>query len=228
MAEGKPLAIVTGGNRGIGKEIARQLTAKGYRVIIGVRDPEKGAEAATETGAEFLTLDMANEKSILQFAEKVKTDFGKVKVLVNNAGILDKADNRLLDVSAEIISQTLNTNSIGPLLLTRAMASNMIAGASVINISSGGGSMTDPVGGWAPAYCISKTLLNAITRQLASELQSKNITVNSVCPGWVKTDMGGKNAPRTVAQGADTAVWLATDPHAATGKFYRDRKEISF
>ena len=228
MEDNKPIAIVTGGNRGIGKEIARQLVAKGFRVIIGVRDPVKGADAATETGAEFLLLDLSDEKSILQFAEKVKTDFGKVKVLVNNAGILNKSDNRLLDVSAEIISQTLQTNSIGPLLLTRAMATNMVPGAAVINISSGGGSMTDAVGGWAPAYCISKTLLNAITRQLASELKTKNITVNSICPGWVQTDMGGKNAPRTVAQGADTAVWLATDPHAATGKFYRDRKEIPF
>lgn len=149
-------------------------------------------------------------------------------MLVNNAGVLSSDDHRILDATLPLINETFAVNAIGPLLLTQAIAPLMPAGARVIMISSGGGSMSDAVGGWAAVYCVSKTLLNAITRQLANELSSREIAVNAVCPGWVRTDMGGKSAPRSVEQGVATAVWLATTETVPSGKFLRDKKEIPF
>ena len=221
-------AIVTGGSRGIGKEIAKQLVAEGFSVIIAAKDKARGEAAAAETGAAFLQLDVSDEKSIHAFAAKVKATSAHIDVLVNNAGVLKSEDQSMLEATSSLIDETFRTNAIGALLLTNAIVPLMNSGGRVIMMSSGGGSMTDPVGGWSPVYCVSKALLNAITRQLASELRSKKISVNSMCPGWVRTDMGGRNAPRTVQQGADTAVWLATATGLPTGKFFRDRKEIPF
>lgn len=228
MTQAAKTAIVTGANRGIGREIARQLLAAGFRVIVAARDPAKGAKAAEELGAGFLQLDLSDPQSILHFGKAAKEKYGKIDVLINNAGIIGKDDNRLLEASLSLVNETFSTNAIGPLLLTQTIAPLMPAGGRVIMISSGGGSMSDPVGGWSPVYCVSKSLLNAITRQLASELKSAKISVNAICPGWVRTDMGGNSAPRSVGQGADTAAWLATTNENPTGKFFRDRKEIPF
>jgi NAD(P)-dependent dehydrogenase (short-subunit alcohol dehydrogenase family) len=224
----KKTAIVTGANRGIGFEIAKQLAENNFNVIIAARNLKEGNAAAEKMGAHFLQLDLSDEKSIASFPSRLKENFGKIDVLVNNAGIIEKGDNDITRVSSAIIHATLATNAIGPLLLTQALLPLMNPGARVINISSGGGSMTDPVGGWSPVYCTSKTLLNAFTRHLAYFLADKNISVNAVCPGWVRTDMGGPSAPRNVTQGADTAVWLATETKIPTGKFFRDRKVIPF
>lgn len=228
MTQAAKTAIVTGANRGIGKEIARQLAANGFRVIVAARDILKGKKAAEELNADFLLLDLSDPQSILRFGKETKEKYGKIDVLINNAGMIGKDDNRLLEAGLSLVRETFSTNAIGPLLLTQTITPLMSAGGRVIMVSSGGGSMSDPVGGWSPVYCVSKSLLNAITRHLASELKSAKISVNAICPGWVRTDMGGNSAPRSVAQGADTAVWLATATENPTGKFFRDRKEIPF
>jgi len=177
--------------------------------------------------AHALVMDVASEESIRQAA----VEFGKLKikldVLINNAAILSGEDESILHSNESLQIQTITTNGLGPLRVCKAFLPVMNKPSRIINISSGGGSMTDPVGGWAPAYCVSKSLLNAITRQLANELMEDGISVNAVCPGWVKTKMGGASAPRSVSQGAVTPVWLATEaPQNLSGKFFRDKTEI--
>jgi NAD(P)-dependent dehydrogenase (short-subunit alcohol dehydrogenase family) len=173
-----------------------------------------------------LVLDVADPISIEQAAAYVKSEWGQLDVLINNAAVLLKEDQSLASGVADVFHKTMHTNVFGPVAVTRALLPLMPAGARIIMTSSGGGSMTDPVGGWSPVYCVSKSSLNAATRHLAYELASRNISVNAYCPGWVRTDMGGKSAPRSVEQGADTAVWLATTNPIPTGRFFRDRKEI--
>jgi len=148
-------------------------------------------------------------------------------VLVNNAGIMMDGDDAILEVSDNIFRRTIETNVLGALRATRAFTPLLVKSKAprVINVSSSGGQLTGGADGWSPAYCISKTALNGVTSQLAAALPK--FAVNSVCPGWVRTDMGGRNATRSVEEGADTIVWLATDaPQKLTGKFLRDRKEI--
>jgi len=148
-------------------------------------------------------------------------------VLINNAGIMMDGDDAILKVRDDLLRETLETNTLGALRVTRAFVPLLAKSKAprVINVSSGGGQLTGGADGWSPAYCISKTALNGVTSQLATALPK--FAVNSVCPGWVRTDMGGGNATRSVEEGADTIVWLATDaPQKLTGKFLRDRKEI--
>jgi NAD(P)-dependent dehydrogenase (short-subunit alcohol dehydrogenase family) len=139
-----------------------------------------------------------------------------------------KEDHSLLKDSFNVFEKTIKTNAEAQLQVTKTFHSIIPEGGRIIMTSSGGGSMSDPVGGWSPAYCVSKSFLGAITRHLAYELSSRKIAVNAFDPGWVKTDMGGNSAPRSLEQGADTAVWLATSEITTTGKFFRDRKEISW
>jgi len=146
---------------------------------------------------------------------------------VNNAGIIVDGDDAILETSDALVRKTLETNTLGPLRVTRAFVLLLRKSKAprVINVSSGGGQLTGGADGWAPAYCNSKTALNGVTVQLAAALPK--FAVNSVCPGWVRTDMGGANATRSVQEGADTIVWLASEaPQDLTGKFLRDRKEI--
>ena len=153
----------------------------------------------------------------------------RLDVLVNNAGILGPGDDSVLALGSELLERTLRTNTVGPLVVTQAFLPLLRKSDSprVVNVSSSGGSLTD-MGHWAPAYSISKAALNAVTRQFAAALSGKS-AVNSVCPGWVRTDMGGEGATRSVGEGADTIVWLATDaPWTLTGKFLRDRQEITW
>jgi len=147
--------------------------------------------------------------------------------LVNNAGILLDEDKAALTITPQIFETTMRTNTLGPLLVAAAFQSALEKSSAprIINVSSGGGQLADGADGWAPAYCISKTALNGVTAQLAVALPK--FAVNSVCPGWVRTDMGGLGATSSVKEGADTIVWLATDaPQKLTGKFLRNRKEI--
>ena len=224
--------MITGSNRGIGFEIARQCAAKSYRVFISGRNQEKLETALHQLQqenlkAEILLMDTSDGKSISEAAAQFRSLNIPLDILINNAGIGVRGDQLLSSGREEIFTQTLVTNAYGPLRVTKEFLPFIPPGGRVIMISSGGGSMTDDVGGWWPAYCVSKTLLNSITRHLAHELEEKNISVNAVCPGWVRTDMGGAGASRSVAKGAETPVWLALNaPQDVTGKFFRDKKEI--
>src|SRR6185369_7482209 len=225
------IILVTGSNKGIGFEVVKQLAKLGHQVILTARDEAKGLEALKKVKTEglnvqFIPLDVTNEKSIQQAASKVKSDFGKLDVLINNAAISLRGDHSLLTNDSAITEQIINTNALAQLAITRAFQSLIPNGGRIIMISSGGGSMSDPVGGWSPAYCVSKSFLGAITRHLAYELSSRKISVNALDPGWVQTDMGGRSAPGSVEEGADTPVWLATTDKTATGKFFRNRREI--
>lgn len=227
------IILVTGSNKGIGLEIVRQLAQQGNEVILTARDEKKGLDTQNKLKAEklsvhFIPLDITNQESIQHAFNQVKSEFGKLDVLINNAAVLLKEDQSLLRNDAAVFEKTLHANAFAQLAVTKQFHSIIPNGGRIIMTSSGGGSMSDPVGGWSPAYCVSKSLLGAITRHLAHELSSRNISVNAFDPGWVKTDMGGSSAPRSVAQGADTAVWLATQDGISTGKFFRDRKAIAW
>lgn len=230
--EAQKTILITGSNRGIGFEIARQCARKNFRVFISGRDETKLQQASLQLRhenlhTEKLLMDVSDPLSILKAAAEFKALNLKLDVLVNNAGIGVKGDNSISAGKEDVFTETLNTNSYGPLRVTKAFLPVMSAPGRIIMISSGGGSMTDDPGGWWPAYCVSKTLLNALTRQLAHELMRKHIAVNAVCPGWVRTDMGGPGAYRSVERGAETPVWLAGEsPQELTGKFLRDKKII--
>lgn len=231
MAKNK-IALVTGANKGIGNEIARQLAAKGFHVFIGARKVPEGkraAEAIVKGGgaAEFVEIDVSDRASIERAAKAVASKVDHLDVLVNNAGIMLDSKG-VAAVDDDTFLATLTTNTHGPLRVTQAFLPLLLKSAqgTVVNLSSGLGQLSE-MGETYPAYSISKTALNAVTRQFAAALREKGITVNSVCPGWVKTDMGGPNAPRTIQQGADTVTWLATEaPRDLTGQFLRDRKVI--
>jgi NAD(P)-dependent dehydrogenase (short-subunit alcohol dehydrogenase family) len=225
-------AVITGANKGIGREVARQLGAKGFNVFVGARNTEAGRKAAEEIAKEcgkatFLEIDVADNGSVTTAAREFSKITDHLDVLVNNAGIIVDGDDAILEISDDLFRKTLETNTLGALRVTRAFAPSLRKSKMprVINVSSGGGQLTGGADGWAPVYCISKTALNGVTVQLAAALPK--FAVNSVCPGWVRTDMGGGNATRSVEEGADTIVWLASDaPQDLTGKFLRDRKEI--
>ncbi|WP_164928484.1 SDR family oxidoreductase [Gloeobacter violaceus] len=230
----KKLAVVTGGNRGIGFEVSRQLANFGHRVILTSRDPEQGKTAAEKLQSEgldvlFHPLDVTDPASAEALAGFVRERFGRLDILVNNAGILQDggADAaRLLDADLDMLRTTFETNTLGPVLVAHALVPLMQGRGRVVNVSSGAGQLADMGSGY-PAYRVSKTALNAVTRILANELADTKILVNALCPGWVKTDMGGPGAARTPEQGADTVVWLATLPdNGPTGGFFRDRKPI--
>ncbi|MGN6386863.1 MAG: SDR family oxidoreductase, partial [Verrucomicrobiota bacterium] len=220
-----------GGNRGIGFEVARQLAGRGFHVLIGARSEQHGQRAVEqlkETGkVSLLVLDVADSKSIARAAENFASN-GSLDVLINNAGVYQDEGRSILTVSREQMVETLQTNTLGPLAVTQAFLPCLkkSEGARVINFSSGYGQL-EGLSANVPSYCLSKLALNGITLMLAEALKADGIAVNSLCPGWVRTDMGGASAPRSVEEGADTAVWLATEAdQQLTGKFFRDRKEI--
>jgi NAD(P)-dependent dehydrogenase (short-subunit alcohol dehydrogenase family) len=224
-------ALVTGANKGIGFEVARELAHLGLRVFLGARDVKAGRAAADKLGKDgnvsFLEIDISKEESIRRAAEELARQSNYLDVLVNNAGILLDEDKSALTLTADIFEKTLRTNTLGPWLVAEAFTPLLQKSGQprIVNVSSGGGQLEDGADGWAPAYCVSKTALNGVTVQLAATLPK--FAVNSVCPGWVRTEMGGENATRSVAEGAATIVWLATDaPHDLTGKFVKDRKVI--
>ncbi|HZN26178.1 MAG TPA: SDR family oxidoreductase [Burkholderiales bacterium] len=234
MAAAARIALVTGGNRGIGFEICRQLATRGLAVILGARDAGEGKAAAKtlrDEGlpVEFHRLDVTSCRSIRACVAALAERRGRIDVLVNNAGVLlDPRGSRFLDSKLDTYRDTLEANLYGPLQLAQAVIPLMKGKryGRIVNMSSGLGQLSE-MGTGTPAYRLSKTSLNALTRILAAEFHGNNILVNSVCPGWVRTRMGGEGASRTPAQGADTAVWLATLPDdGPTGGFFRDRQPI--
>jgi NAD(P)-dependent dehydrogenase (short-subunit alcohol dehydrogenase family) len=262
--------LVTGGNRGIGLEICRQLDELGHSVILCSRDISKGLAAARHLNKRTIVhqLDVTDEESILRLFETVKAEFGKLDVLINNAGIgakewkkepaskvkemlkkdfggiwkLVKAVKPLIvktgiagtretasNVDLWQVRHIMETNAYGPWRMIQVFLPLLEKSEEgrIINMSSGLGEQAG-LNGEYPGYSLSKSSLNAITIMFSKELKKKGIKVNSMCPGWVRTDMGGPDAPRSVGQGADTAVWLATEEDIPTGKFFRDRKEINW
>jgi NAD(P)-dependent dehydrogenase (short-subunit alcohol dehydrogenase family) len=230
------IALVTGGNRGIGYEICRQLAAQGVAVVLTARDAAKGKAAVktlNESGlnAEFQRLDVTSCRSIRACVAAVAERRGRIDVLVNNAGIMiDPRGSHFLDSKLDTYRDTLETNLFGPLQLAQAVIPLMKAHryGRIVNLSSGLGQLSEMSMG-TPAYRISKTAVNALTRILAGEFRESNVLVNSMCPGWVRTGMGGESAPRTAQEAADTAVWLATlSDDGPTGGFFRDRQPLSW
>jgi NAD(P)-dependent dehydrogenase (short-subunit alcohol dehydrogenase family) len=232
MATGQPVTVVTGGNRGIGFEICRQLAGRGAQVVLTARQARAGEEAvkrlaAQKLSVQFHPLDVTRPRDAVAWHDHLQRAFGRLDVLINNAGVFLKEDGPALDVKLDTVRATLETNTLAPLYLSQALVPLLqrSRNARIINVSSGMGALSDMEGGYA-AYRISKTALNAVTTILAAELRGA-VAVNAVCPGWVKTDMGGANAEREVSQGAGGIVWLALDaPQDLTGQFVRDRKII--
>lgn len=225
-------ALVTGGNRGIGFEICRQLARKGLKVILTARDSRLGADATGELRMEGLDvmseqLDVADEASVCDCARRLREAGILVDVLVNNAGIYPQG--KLLSLETEILSEAMTVNFLGAFRICCAFVPAMIEAGygRVVNLSSGYGSFHEGLGGPA-AYSLSKAALNALTLKLSQEVPDR-VKVNAACPGWVRTRMGGDSAPRSAEEGADTAVWLATLPDdGPTGGFFRNRKPISW
>jgi len=232
MSGTNPIIVVTGGNRGIGFEVCRQLAERGAQVVLTARKPEAGHAALKKLGsqklsAQFHPLDVTGLESIAALRDFVERTFGHLDVLINNAGIITDEEASALEVKPSTVRATLETNTLAPLHLAQTLVPLLKRSRAgrIVNISSGMGALSEMEGGYA-AYRISKAALNAVTGILAAELRGV-VAVNSMCPGWVKTDMGGANAERDVAQGADTAVWLPLDaPQNLTGKFLRDRNVI--
>jgi NAD(P)-dependent dehydrogenase (short-subunit alcohol dehydrogenase family) len=224
------IALVTGANKGIGFEVTRELARLGFRVFLGARNEQAGRAAAEKIGGDkvtFLEIDVADPASIRRAAEEFSDRANHLDALVNNAGILLDEDKSALTITPEIFEKTFRTNTLGPWLVARAFLPLLEKSAAprIVNVSSGGGQLDGGADGWAPGYCVSKTALNGVTVQLAAALPK--IAVNCVCPGWVRTDMGGSNASRSIGEGAAGIVWLASEaPQNLTGKFFRDRKVI--
>ena len=222
--------MVTGGNRGIGLGICRLLAVAGHNVILGSRDLQKGKKAAEmlKANVEVIQLDVINSGHIQDAVSFIEKAYGKLDVLINNAGI-SIGSKGVIDASLNETKQIMEVNFYGAWRMTQGFMPllKMSNDARIINMSSGMGAHDDLTDGYA-GYRLSKTALNGLTILMANELRRVGIIVVAMCPGWVRTDMGGAGASRTVEQGADTAVWLSETPgeHIETGKFYRDRRII--
>ncbi len=241
--ETNKIALITGANKGIGFEIAQQLAAKGMTVLIGARDSTKGIAAQDkirEKGGDAycINVDVTQPVTIQSAVGHITEKFKRLDILVNNAGILIDPQTHVLELDQTTLKNTLVTNTFGPLLMSQACIPLMKRNnyGRIVNMSSTLGSLTemadpdsDYAGVLSPAYRLSKTALNGLTTLLAKELRGTNILVNSVCPGWVRTEMGGDQAPISPAQGAETPVWLATLPDdGPTGGFFREKQPIAW
>jgi NAD(P)-dependent dehydrogenase (short-subunit alcohol dehydrogenase family) len=224
------VALVSGGNRGIGLEVCHQLAERGYTVVVGSRNEGKGRAAAEGLEGDVIPrqLDVADAGSVERMARFLEDGFGRLDILVNNAAISNDAGQRGLDADLDWVKEALEANLFGAWRLCEMAIPLMRRNGygRIVNVSTGLASLED-MGGGSPGYRVSKTALNALTRILASELSGSGILVNAVNPGWVQTDMGGSGATRPVEEGAEALVWAATLPNnGPTGGFFRDRQPV--
>lgn len=235
MSHNKQVALVTGANRGIGYELVKQLAFNGFRSILASRDLEKGHEAAQrlkQSGLDvsFVRMDVDDQESIRQASLTVNETFGRLDVLINNAGVYLDENEMLLTMDPSILEKTMSTNFFGVYHVIRSFKPLMEKRSygRIINISSEYGMMNEMSERGVGAYKLSKLALNALTRLTAAEIQ-RDIKINAVCPGWVSSDMGGPAAPRTPKQAAESILWLATiGPDGPQGGFFRDGKPIDW
>ena len=229
------VALVTGANRGIGLEVARQLATRGFTTILGARDARKGDEAGRslrQGGLEIIPihLDVTDQQSIDAAKQLIVERFGKLDVLVNNAAILYDEWQRAENASLDTVREAFETNTLSAWRMCQAFIPLLRKSghARIMNVSSESGSLA-VMGGGTPAYSVSKVALNALTRMLADELRPSRVLVNSVCPGWVATEMGGPDAPRTAEEGAASVMWAVTLPDGGlTGEFFRDGEPLAW
>jgi NAD(P)-dependent dehydrogenase (short-subunit alcohol dehydrogenase family) len=226
------VALVSGGNRGIGLEVCRQLAGRGITVVMGSRDAEQGREAAAglPDGVVVHQLDVADPESVERLAGSVEEEFGRLDILVNNAAISNDEGQRGVDADLDRVKEALEANLFGAWRLCEVAIPMMRRNGygRIVNVSTGLASLED-MGGGSPGYRVSKTALNVLTRILASELRGSGILVNAVNPGWVQTDMGGSGATRTVEEGAEALVWAATLPNnGPNGGFFRGREPVAW
>jgi NAD(P)-dependent dehydrogenase (short-subunit alcohol dehydrogenase family) len=235
MRSSRRVALVTGANRGIGFAIARQLAERDLQVIITARDSEQVSQAAgllvgRGLAASGARLDVTQPDTITAAVEYVLDEYDRIDVLVNNAGISD-GNQQPSSIDVELTSRIWQVNVLGAWQCAEAVIPAMRAAGygRIVNLSSTLGSLHHMNRPTEPAYRVSKAALNAVTRVLAAELSGSGILVNAASPGWVRTDLGGPNAPRSVDQGADTPVWLATLPdNGPTGGFFYERKPMEW
>lgn len=229
----KRIAVVTGANRGIGYETCRQLSQQGIVTVLTSRDESKGKAALDtlqEEGGDLIShqLEVTDLESVHRLGAFIAEEFGRCDILVNNAGVFLDRGKSIFEVPIEILQETLEINSFGALNMCRTFLPLMEVNdyGRIVNVSSGMG-MISTLSGHSSAYKLSKVLLNAMTRIMADEVKEKNIKINTMDPGWVRSDMGGPSAPRSLTQGADTIVWLANLPaDGPTGGFFGDRQPI--
>lgn len=234
------IAVVTGGNRGIGFEICRQLGEAGWHVVLCARDARAGGDAVEALGkggisVELRRVDVARGEHTRALGQYLFDSYGRVDLLVNNAGIMietrqerGKRSADVLEVSPQTLMEVINVNTLGAVRVSQALAPLMGEGGRIVNVSSGMGALKDMDGGWA-GYRMSKTALNALTRILHDRLADRGILVNSVCPGWVRTDLGGPKAPVSPEEAAANIVWVGTSEEVTTGGgFYRNRASIDW
>jgi NAD(P)-dependent dehydrogenase (short-subunit alcohol dehydrogenase family) len=226
----RPVAVVSGANRGIGLEVCRQLAELGYTAVLGSRDPGKGERAAASLDTEHVVarqLDVSDQRSVEAAASWVGERFGRCDALVNNAAIHYDTWERAESADLDVVREAMETNLFGAWRTTLALLPLLRSSphGRIVNVSSGGGSLTG-MGAGTPAYHVSKAALNAFTLTLAAELRSEGILVNAVCPGWTATDMGGMGG-RPVSEGAESVVWGVTLPDdGPTGGFFRDGRPV--
>jgi NAD(P)-dependent dehydrogenase (short-subunit alcohol dehydrogenase family) len=226
------IALVTGANRGIGLEVVRQLAERGFTAVLGSRDLEKGRAAAEGLGdldVDARRLDVGDPDSVRELAGELEEAYGRLDVLVNNAGILYDTWQRGVEADLDLVHEALETNLFGAWRTTQACLPLLRRSqhGRIVNVSSGSGSLSS-MGAGTPAYSVSKAALNALTRILAAELRGDGILVNAVCPGWVATDMGGPGG-RPVEQGAASVMWGVLLPDdGPTGGFYRDGRRVEW
>jgi len=230
-------ALITGANRGLGLETARQLLANDFYLYLGIRNMDDAKDLLKSLGVNEdralpIKLDVTKNSDIKSAQDIIKREERGLDLIISNAGVFLEPQNEkseTLNVDPIIILKTIEVNTMGPLKIFQAFVPFMIehGGGQIINISSGMGQLSE-MGSRYPGYRMSKTSLNALTKMLSVELADKNIAVNSVCPGWVRTDMGGESASLSVEEGVETTIWLALQDNPPSGKFFQKKKEIAW